>query len=77
MAQPTDFKNCPHCTYPFRPGDPRMAVPEGKRYRVIACPGCQSQIRVWGPAGPPNHTLGYVIAIAIVVGAVFMFYQFS
>jgi hypothetical protein len=76
MAQPTHF-NCPHCTFAFRPGDPRVAVPEGQRNRVIACPGCRTPIRVWGPGGPPRGIPGYVIAIAIVIGAIFIFYRLS
>jgi hypothetical protein len=76
MAQPTQF-NCPDCTYAFLAGDPRVAVPKGQRNRVIVCPGCQGLIRVWGPGGPPSKAVGYFIAIAIVVGVVFILYQLS
>jgi hypothetical protein len=80
MAQPTHF-NCPHCTYSFHPSDPHLAVPEGQRNRVIACPGCKTPIRVWGAGGapPPSKAGSYVraIVIVIVIGAAFVLYQLS
>ena len=66
MTEPTHF-NCPHCTYAYRPGDPRFAVPKGKASRVMACPACGGAIRVRAPGSSATNSVGRYILVAIVI----------